>query len=633
MKHRIISVLLAVLVLFGCMSAAFAQEAESVHPAQAEIDRVLALGLLSVNEDGDFQPDAPMTRAMFVTALGSLAQIDPADWQTDYLAYIFTDVSNDAYYAPYLAWALHNGILSGLGGSSFCPNEPIHREQAAQAVAAFLAATGRELASKQTSLSAEPEEPAQIAATLPTEPLADAPTLSVITPEDRQQAASEPADESPEEPAEAPTEAETEEAQPRSGLAMQHRDVELSSISRRMLRDSTPTLETEALLMAYYTDADEISEWARNGVCLLQSNGLISGRENPDGGLVFAPKDGMTRAECAVLLCGLADQMQPAQTEQQQPRSIILNTGYLEMDAEQTGNLVATVFPMNGANQTVVWYSDHPDVVSVDLQGNLTALSGGEATVYAISSNRMEQCCVIEVTGAAASEPESEPEPEPEPEPETEPATEPAPEPVEQPTAADEPQDTYTEDAPSVSIEAPTTPGLGSITMSDYEKDLLIFGQEVADPRLYYATDADALAMQTVIVVKTWDLASDGTKYTRTWNLQIHKNIAATAQAIFDEIYALPEMPVIHSLGGWRANAGKSEHKPGLAIDINWLENYYCDPNGKAITGYYFKPDEDPYSIPIGGSIDQIFNKYGFIRGIYWRTGYRDYMHYSFYGT
>ena len=111
------------------------------------------------------------------------------------------------------------------------------------------------------------------------------------------------------------------------------------------------------------------------------------------------------------------------------------------------------------------------------------------------------------------------------------------------------------------------------------------------------------------------------------------QNIAATVERIFEEIYNLEEKPVIHSMGGWRPNAGKSEHKPGLAIDINWLENFYCDPNGKAITGYYFKPGEDPYSIPVGGSIDQIFAKYGFTRGIYWHSGYKDYMHYSFYGT
>jgi hypothetical protein len=35
----------------------------------------------------------------------------------------------------------------------------------------------------------------------------------------------------------------------------------------------------------------------------------------------------------------------------------------------------------------------------------------------------------------------------------------------------------------------------------------------------------------------------------------------------------------------------------------------------------------------VGGEIEQIFAKYGFTRGIYWKSGYKDYMHFSFFGT
>ena len=56
-------------------------------------------------------------------------------------------------------------------------------------------------------------------------------------------------------------------------------------------------------------------------------------------------------------------------------------------------------------------------------------------------------------------------------------------------------------------------------------------------------------------------------------------------------------------------------------------------PSGKVITGKKFDPENDPYSIPVGGEIEQIFEKYGFTRGIYWKSGYKDYMHFSFFGT
>ena len=182
------------------------------------------------------------------------------------------------------------------------------------------------------------------------------------------------------------------------------------------------------------------------------------------------------------------------------------------------------------------------------------------------------------------------------------------------------------------SSSAPSA-GLGSYSMSKREKKIMIFGTaNISNPRLVYANNAAAKPHMTDVIVKTWDINSAGEKYTRTWKLTVHKNIAATVEAIFAEIYALPEKPPIHSMGGYRW-ANESQHSVGLAIDINPRENYYCSPSGKALTGSYFRPGSDPYSIPVGGSVDQIFNKYGFTRGIYWRSGYKDYMHYSFYGT
>ena len=134
------------------------------------------------------------------------------------------------------------------------------------------------------------------------------------------------------------------------------------------------------------------------------------------------------------------------------------------------------------------------------------------------------------------------------------------------------------------------------------------------------------------ITVKCWDLNKSGEKYTRTWTLTVHKNIAPAVQAIFAEIYAGAEQFPIQYLGsyGW---SGKSEHTIGCAIDINYKQNYYCDPNGNAITGDYWKPYEDPYSITPDGDVVRAFEKYGFVWCIKWNSGYKDYMHFSFFGT
>lgn len=169
--------------------------------------------------------------------------------------------------------------------------------------------------------------------------------------------------------------------------------------------------------------------------------------------------------------------------------------------------------------------------------------------------------------------------------------------------------------------------------MGEREKRRLIFGtEEIEDPRLAYATEEEADAHMTRVTVKGWELDSRGEKYTRTWTLTVNARIAPTVEAVFAEIYALDEKPVIRTMGGYRW-CWKSEHSVGLAIDINPVENYYINPEGKVLTGKYFQPDTDPYSIPVDGSVDRIFAKYGFTRGIYWESGFKDYMHYSFFGT
>ena len=169
--------------------------------------------------------------------------------------------------------------------------------------------------------------------------------------------------------------------------------------------------------------------------------------------------------------------------------------------------------------------------------------------------------------------------------------------------------------------------------MSRQEKLKLIFGNSgIADPRLVYKTEAEAKSHMVNIAVRTWDLNRYGNKYTRSWALTVHEKLAPTVEALFEDLYALSERPVIHSMGGFRW-AGKSEHSVGLAIDMNPEENYYCNQYGRILVGYYFRPYSDPYSFPVGGSVDRIFAKYGFTRGIYWKNGYKDYMHYSFFGT
>lgn len=71
-----------------------------------------------------FSPDQPCTRAEAVTflwrAFGSPRVSSSAN---------FSDVSEAAYYAPAVAWAVQQGITAGTGNGKFCPNETCSRAQ------------------------------------------------------------------------------------------------------------------------------------------------------------------------------------------------------------------------------------------------------------------------------------------------------------------------------------------------------------------------------------------------------------------------------------------------------------------------------------------------------------------------
>ena len=88
-----------------------------------------------------FSPDTVLTRGMFVTVLGQLAQID----EDAYPGTSFNDVEIGRWYAPFVEWAAQHGVVSGTGNGRFEPNAPITREQMASIVARYVQSTGATL--------------------------------------------------------------------------------------------------------------------------------------------------------------------------------------------------------------------------------------------------------------------------------------------------------------------------------------------------------------------------------------------------------------------------------------------------------------------------------------------------------
>lgn len=73
-----------------------------------------------------FSPNEPLTRAAAVTILHRMVDEKATPFQP-----IFNDVVADRWYSSAVTWAYQSGIVKGVGGGRFAPNDPVTREQLA----------------------------------------------------------------------------------------------------------------------------------------------------------------------------------------------------------------------------------------------------------------------------------------------------------------------------------------------------------------------------------------------------------------------------------------------------------------------------------------------------------------------
>lgn len=134
--------LLAVVMAAGLLTVpASAVEFSDVqgHWAQSAIQQVTDWELFTGNDKGEFMPDETMTRGMFVTVMERCAKMLDVYQQPEQTA-AFTDVQPSDYFASGASWAQANGLVTGVGGGRFAPNDPITREQMCVIMDRFLRA-------------------------------------------------------------------------------------------------------------------------------------------------------------------------------------------------------------------------------------------------------------------------------------------------------------------------------------------------------------------------------------------------------------------------------------------------------------------------------------------------------------
>lgn len=109
-------------------------------------------GLFSGTTSTTFSPNAPMTRAMFVTVLYRMAG-SPYVYGTA----AFTDLDSAMYYMDAVKWASANGIVSGYGEGLFGPDDPITREQMAVIMYNYARWSGRSVSVSAGVMNAFPD--------------------------------------------------------------------------------------------------------------------------------------------------------------------------------------------------------------------------------------------------------------------------------------------------------------------------------------------------------------------------------------------------------------------------------------------------------------------------------------------
>ena len=89
-----------------------------------DVKNAVEKGLFKGTSGSTFSPDAPVTRAMFVTVLYRAAGEPEVNKSVP-----FADVAADSYYANAVIWAEQNEIVKGISKTEFAPDDNIIREQ------------------------------------------------------------------------------------------------------------------------------------------------------------------------------------------------------------------------------------------------------------------------------------------------------------------------------------------------------------------------------------------------------------------------------------------------------------------------------------------------------------------------
>ena len=113
------------------------------------VAQVYERGVFGGTSTTTFNPTTNMIRADFVTVIARISGRDV----NEYYYGGFGDVDQNAYYAASVNWAASEGIVSGVDGNLFAPNDKITREQACVIIVRFANVIGINLSASQAAVT------------------------------------------------------------------------------------------------------------------------------------------------------------------------------------------------------------------------------------------------------------------------------------------------------------------------------------------------------------------------------------------------------------------------------------------------------------------------------------------------
>ena len=135
---KVLSLVLAVVMLFGMQTFAFTDVAATANYAEA-VQVLSALDILNGYGDGTFKPEGKITRAEYAAIICRI--LDMGDAGANQVGGYFTDVPADHWASGYIATAAQMKIVNGMGDGTFAPEAEVTYEQS---VAMLVRALGYE---------------------------------------------------------------------------------------------------------------------------------------------------------------------------------------------------------------------------------------------------------------------------------------------------------------------------------------------------------------------------------------------------------------------------------------------------------------------------------------------------------